>query len=133
MAAALTKIGIETTLISDAAIYAFMSRVNKVILGTHAVLANGGLIAVSGSHTMAAAAKYHHIPVVVCTGLYKLSPLQNFDDDLFNLCVRPDSILKFQEDTMDVVDVVNPYYDYIAPDLISLFISNMYAFLSRWI
>ncbi len=97
MAATLAKIGIDTILISDASIYAFMSRVNKVVLGTHAVLANGGLIAISGSHMIAAAAKYHHIPVVVCTGLYKLSPLQNYDQDKFNLCVRPDSVLKFQE------------------------------------
>jgi translation initiation factor eIF-2B subunit beta len=45
----LAKAGIEATLITDSAIFAVMSRVNKVILGTHAVLANGGLIASSGS------------------------------------------------------------------------------------
>lgn len=83
-------------LVSDSAIYAVMSRVNKVILGTHAVLANGGLIAVSGSNNLASAARYHHVPVAVCTGLYKLSPLQPFDDDIYNLCVCPDSVVHFE-------------------------------------
>jgi translation initiation factor eIF-2B subunit beta len=32
----LSNAGIETTLITDSAIYAMMARVNKVIVGTHA-------------------------------------------------------------------------------------------------
>lgn len=40
-----------------------MSRVNKVIIGTHTVMANGGLRAVSGSHIMALAAKHYSVPV----------------------------------------------------------------------
>jgi translation initiation factor eIF-2B subunit beta len=66
-------------------------------LGCHALMANGGLIAGSGTHLIAAAAKYHHIPVVVCTGLFKLSPLQPYDEDSFNLCIRPDPIVRFEE------------------------------------
>lgn len=40
-----------------------MSRVNKVIIGTHTVLANGGLKAINGSHAIALAAKYYSVPV----------------------------------------------------------------------
>lgn len=36
MALELSKAGIETTVIPDSAVFAVMSRVNKVILGTHA-------------------------------------------------------------------------------------------------
>jgi hypothetical protein len=36
MAVELSKAGIETTVIPDSAVFAVMSRVNKVILGTHA-------------------------------------------------------------------------------------------------
>lgn len=36
MAASLASAGIDTTVITDSAIYAVMSRVNKVILGAHA-------------------------------------------------------------------------------------------------
>jgi len=63
MALSLAKDGVEVTLISDAAVFAMMSRVNKVFVGTHAVMANGGLKAVSGSHTVALAAKYYSVPV----------------------------------------------------------------------
>lgn len=36
MAVELSRAGIETTVITDSAIYGVMSRVNKVILGAHA-------------------------------------------------------------------------------------------------
>ena len=36
MALSLSQSGIDTTVISDSAIFAVMSRVNKVIMGTHA-------------------------------------------------------------------------------------------------
>ncbi|KAF9428476.1 Translation initiation factor eIF-2B subunit beta [Podila epigama] len=125
MALELSKAGIETTVIPDSAVFAVMSRVNKVILGTHAVLANGGLVAISGSHMMAAAAKHHSIPVVVCTGLYKLSPLYPYDEDSFNVTINPDSVLGFEEgDLIEKVTVTNPYYDYVSPDFVNLFITN---------
>ncbi|CAG8591034.1 4401_t:CDS:2 [Dentiscutata erythropus] len=38
MALSLSEAGIDTTVISDSAIFAVMSRVNKVIMGTHAVV-----------------------------------------------------------------------------------------------
>ena len=41
MANNLSQAGIETILIQDSAIFAIMSRVNKVILGAHVVTANG--------------------------------------------------------------------------------------------
>ncbi|GJJ71732.1 translation initiation factor eIF-2B subunit beta [Entomortierella parvispora] len=125
MAVELSKAGIETTVIPDSAVFAVMSRVNKVILGTHAVLANGGLVAISGTHMMAAAAKHHSIPVVVCTGLYKLSPLYPYDEDSFNVTFNPDSVLGFEEgDLIEKVTVTNPYYDYVSPELVNLFLTN---------
>ncbi|KAG0258566.1 GCD complex subunit gcd7 [Actinomortierella ambigua] len=125
MALELSKAGIETTVIPDSAVFAVMSRVNKVILGTHAVLANGGLVAITGTHMMAAAAKHHSTPVVVCTGLYKLSPLYPYDDDSFTVNINPDAVLGFEEgDLIEKVTVANPYYDYVSPDFVNLFITN---------
>ncbi|KAG0304557.1 Translation initiation factor eIF-2B subunit beta [Linnemannia gamsii] len=120
MALELSKSGIEATVIPDSAVFAVMSRVNKVILGTHAVL-----VAISGTHMMAAAAKHHSIPVVVCTGLYKLSPLYPHDEDSFNVVMNPDAVLGFEEgDLMEKVIVTNPYYDYVSPEFVNLFITN---------
>jgi len=49
MAVSLARSGIQTTVITDSAVFAVMSRVNKVILGTSAILADGGLKAVAGN------------------------------------------------------------------------------------
>jgi len=74
---------------------------------------------------MASAAKHHSIPVVVCTGLYKLSPLYPYDEDSFNVSMNPDSILGFEEgDLIEKVTVTNPYYDYVSPTLVDLFLTN---------
>lgn len=63
LAADLAEAQISTTLIPDSAIFAMMARVNKVIIGTHSVMANGGLKAVCGTHTLALAAKHYSVPV----------------------------------------------------------------------
>lgn len=42
MAVSLSKADIETTVITDSAVFAMMSRINKVIIGTHTIMANGG-------------------------------------------------------------------------------------------
>lgn len=63
MAASLAKSGIETAIVPTAAIFAVMSRINKVIVGTHTVMANGGLRASCGVHTIALAAKRYSVPV----------------------------------------------------------------------
>lgn len=47
----------------------------QVLVGTHVVLANGGIMAPVGTHVVALAAKHHSCPFVVLTGLHKLSPL----------------------------------------------------------
>ncbi|KAJ9073383.1 GCD complex subunit gcd7 [Entomophthora muscae] len=126
LAKSLVAVGITTTIVPHAAIFAIMSKVNKVILGTHAVMANGGLIAVSGTQSIAAAAHYHSTPVVVLTGLYKLSPLFPMDHELLNICVSPSTVTNYADgDIVEHVEVVAPYFDYVAPELVSLFITNV--------
>jgi len=124
MAKILAEEGIDTTLIPDSAIYAMMARVNKVIVGTHSVMANGGLLAQAGTHILALAAKYHSIPLMVCTALYKLCPVYPADHDLE--LRSPEEILPFEEvaGSMADVTVINPAWDYIPPELVSLYITN---------
>lgn len=52
----------------------------QVIIGTQTVLANGGLRAVNGTHTLALAAKHHSTPLIVCAPMFKLSPQVRTDD-----------------------------------------------------
>mmetsp|Transcript_10251 Transcript_10251/g.23373 ORF Transcript_10251/g.23373 Transcript_10251/m.23373 type:complete len:387 (+) Transcript_10251:1-1161(+) len=126
LARELAAYGIQVTVLPDSAIFAVMSRVNKVIVGTHAVLANGGLCAPSGMHHVALAAKHHSVPVVVCTGLYKLSPLFAHDQDTFNQLRSPCDVLGSEEAMYNErVRVLNPEFDYVPPDLLSLYITNL--------
>jgi hypothetical protein len=75
----------------------------------------------------AAAAKHYSVPFVVVAGLYKLCPLYAFDQDTFNEHVAPTQILQFEENISDKIEVVNPAYDYIAPELVGLYITNEYG------
>ncbi|GAW09635.1 eukaryotic translation initiation factor 2B subunit 2 [Lentinula edodes] len=126
MAASLSSAGISTFLVPDSSIYALMSRVNKVILGAHAILANGGMFATSGSLLAATAARSYSTPVVVCAGQFKLTPLWNLYHEYGALDFGdPSAVLGFEEgDLVDKVDVVNPYYDYVRPELLDVFITN---------
>jgi len=126
MAKSLSLSGISTFLVPDSSIYALMSRVNKVILGAHVILANGGMFAKSGSLIVATAARAHSTPVVVCAGQFKLTPLWNLYHEYGALDFgNPDDVLGFDEgELVDKVDVVNPYYDYVQPELIDAYITN---------
>lgn len=128
MAVNLAKVNIKTTLISDVAIFAMMSRVNKVIIGTHTVMANGGLRAISGTHTVAQAAKHYSVPVMVLLPLYKLSTLYHcsYQKDGFNKHVSPIQgvIDSANAQLLEKIHAYNPVFDYVPPDLVTLFISN---------
>ncbi|KAG9481682.1 translation initiation factor eIF2B subunit beta [Eleutherodactylus coqui] len=126
MAVSLSKAGIETTVITDAAIFAVMSRVNKVIIGTKTILANGSLRAVSGTHTLALAAKHHSTPLIVCAPMFKLSPQFSNEEDSFHKFVSPQEILPFSEGEIhSKVSAHCPIFDHVPAELITLFISNI--------
>lgn len=63
LAKSLNKSKIAATLIEDTAAFSLMSRVDKIVIGAHTVLANGGLKAVAGSHQILLTAKYFNVPV----------------------------------------------------------------------
>ncbi|KAG2414080.1 hypothetical protein HFD88_003271 [Aspergillus terreus] len=122
----LIELGITVILIPDSAVFALMSRVNKVILGTHSVLANGGLVAAAGTRVIARAAKVHQTPVVVVSGVYKLSPVYPFDFDSLIEYGDASKVIPYEDgDLVDQIDVQNPIYDYVPAELIDLYITNL--------
>ena len=68
----LAKKGIDSYLIHDAAAYSMMSLCSKVVIGCHAILANGGILVPSGGSNIVMAAKQFKVPVIVLSGLYKV-------------------------------------------------------------
>ena len=137
MAKSLAEAGIDTIVMNDATTFAAMARVNKVLLPAHAVLANGGLIAPSGSHMVALAAKHNSVPVVTITGMFKLCPMYPHEgQDTLNDLVSPSSVVDYAEmsdKTIADVEFINPVHDYIPPQLVNLFITNIGAFQPSYI
>ncbi|EYE92496.1 translation initiation factor eIF2B subunit beta [Aspergillus ruber CBS 135680] len=122
----LIAMGITVILIPDSAVFALMSRVNKVILGTHSVLANGGLVAAAGTRVIARAAKVHQTPVVVVSGVYKLSPVYPFDFESLIEYGDASKVIGYEDgDLVDQIDVQNPLYDYVPAELVDLYITNL--------
>jgi translation initiation factor eIF-2B subunit beta len=125
MAKSLAAAGIETTVISDSAVYAIMARVNQVLLPCRALIANGGLIAPCGGHMAALAAKELSVPVVCVTGLFKLSPVYRHDQDAFNDLRSPSALIEYADtQLLPEADFLNPAYDYVPPELVDLYITN---------
>ncbi|KAK4414538.1 Translation initiation factor eIF-2B subunit beta [Sesamum alatum] len=127
--------GLQTTVITDSAVFAMISRVNMVIVGAHAVMANGGVIAPVGLNMVALAAQRHAVPFVVLAGVHKLCPLYPHNPEvLLNELKSPSELLDFGEfsDCLDfgsgtgspLLHVVNPAFDYVPPNLVSLFITD---------
>ncbi|XP_066152630.1 translation initiation factor eIF2B subunit beta [Euwallacea fornicatus] len=127
LAVSLAKSNIQTTVIPDSAVFGMMSRVNKVILGTHTVLANGGLRAASGIHVVALAAKHYSIPVMVLSHMYKFTPvyLGSNDHEAFNATASPASLIPYSSgQVLNKAEVANTVFDYVPPELITLFITH---------
>lgn len=126
----------DTCVIPDSAIFAMMARVNKVLLPAHAVLANGGLVTASGSNLVSLAAAENAVPVVCLTGIYKLTPMFPHEgQDTLNDLLSPSSIVDYatcQQQGFGV-DFVNPLHDYIAPERVKLYVTNVGSFQPSYI
>ncbi|KAL7552305.1 hypothetical protein ACHAWF_015539 [Thalassiosira exigua] len=137
MAKSLAEAGIDTTVIHDAATFAIMARVNKVLLPAHAVLANGGLIAPSGSNMVALAAKHNSVPVVTVAGMFKLCPMYPHEgQDTLNDLISPSSVADYGlvgDPALSEVEFVNPVHDYVPPRLIDLYVTNIGGFQPSYI
>lgn len=126
---------IEAVLMPDSTVFAVMSRVGKVILGANAVYANGGCLSNSGVANIVECAKEHKTPVFAVAGLFKLSPRYPFNrEDLIEVG-DSGKILNYNDyKLMSNVDVVtNPLADYVPPEHIDIFITNIGGFAPSFI
>ncbi len=159
----LSSFGISTILVPDSSIYSMMPRVSKVIIGAHAVLANGGLLGEAGCAMTALAAKKQSTPIVVCAGIYKICPHWEWaatpgQDGSSGAMIRgvgagsslnlvaggvgfahpPSQVLPFDESTVDAsvienTEVVSPMLEYVSPQHVDVFITNVGDFPPSYI
>ena len=89
-------------------------------------MANGGILGTSGSLLLAMAAKAHFVPLIVIAGAYKLTPNFPFEQDTFNELLNPGTIFdRNQTPKSSNINVIIPSLDYVAPEYISLYITNI--------
>ncbi|KAJ4722767.1 Translation initiation factor eIF-2B subunit beta [Melia azedarach] len=144
LAQELAKKGLKTTVITDSAVFAIICRVNMIVVGVHAVMANGSIIAPVGMNMIALAAKKHAVPFVVVAGTHELCPLYSQNPEvLLNEMRSPFEVLDFKEfsDAMDygigsgspLLHVVDPAFDYVPPELLSLFVTDIGGYSPSYI
>ncbi|KAM3161077.1 Translation initiation factor eIF-2B subunit beta [Lachancea thermotolerans] len=134
----LSEHGIETTVIPDTAVFALMSRVGKVIIGAKTVFTNGGTISsTAGVSSVCECAREFKTPVFAVAGLYKLSPLYPFDIEKFVEVGGSQRVLPTMENDRvgnhNRLDTVNPIADYVPPENIDIYITNIGGFAPSFI
>jgi len=126
MAASLSAAKVSSTVITDSAIFAMMARVNKVIIGTQAIMADGSLIAIAGTQTLCLAAAHYSVPVLVLGATYKISPKFLSPCEVLGASVplSPAPVLQSLV-TEKLVRGFNPSYSMVKANLVTSFISNV--------
>ncbi len=150
MAKALADKKIKVALITETAVYAVMSRINKIfvgssikkkiilfdfslklnlkkkkILGAQAIMNNGGMLCEAGGLLIATAAKSYSVPFMVLSGMYKLTPKFPLEQSSFNDIFNPAEIIEWTDDLKDEhIEILVDKFNYIGPEYISLYITD---------
>lgn len=133
-AKALSDAKIDTLVIPDSHVFAVMSRVGKVIVGARSVFANGGTVSSAGVAAVCECAKEHKTPVFSVAGLYKLSPTYPFDVENLIEVGNTGKVVKFSNSNLvQHADITNPLFDYIPPEHIDIYITNIGGFAPSFI
>ena len=115
-------------------VFAVMSRVGKVLIGTRSVFVNGGCVTAAGVATVCECAKEHRTPVFTVAGLYKFSPCYPFDRNSLIEVGNSGKVLPYEDsDLVGKCEVTNPLYDYVIPEHIDIYITNIGGFSPNFI
>lgn len=127
----LAAAGITVINILNSGLTAYMSRVDKVILGAKAIVANGGVMATAGAAAIARAAKEHGTAVIVLSGVYKLSPANPFAEDSLIEWGSSSSFVDFADGIMvNNVEIRSALTEMVPASFIDTYITNLYVHYS---
>ena len=118
--------GVHTINVMSSGVAAYMSKVNKVVLGAGAVLANGAIISDGGAGLVARAAYESSKAVLVLAGVYKLCPEVSYDPEAIVELGDSSDYVDFADGALvDDVDVESTVAELIRPELIDIYITNL--------
>ncbi|KAL9917769.1 eukaryotic translation initiation factor 2B subunit delta isoform 1-T1 [Glossina fuscipes fuscipes] len=126
----LTAKNIPCTYVLINAVSFVMPEVTKVLLGAHALLANGYVMARTGTSQVALVARSFNVPVLVCCETHKFSERFQTDAIVYNELGNPDDIVvddkccltKWQ---MKNISPLNLNYDITPPELVTAVVTEV--------
>jgi translation initiation factor eIF-2B subunit beta len=124
----LSAAGITVVNVMNGGLMAYMSRVNKVIIGARAIVATGGVVADAGAAAIARAAKEQGTAVVVLSGVYKLSPESPFDESSLIEWGDSSTFVSFADGPLvSGAEIRTALTELIQPELVDTYITNLYV------
>ncbi|XP_036922595.1 translation initiation factor eIF-2B subunit delta isoform X3 [Sturnira hondurensis] len=107
--------------------------VSKVLLGAHALLANGSVMSRVGTAQLALVARAHNVPVLVCCETYKFCERVQTDAFVSNELDDPDDLLCERGEHVALANwqnhlslrLLNLVYDVTPPELVDLVITEL--------
>lgn len=122
----MTSSGSSVITVLNAGLMAYMSRVDKVILGAQAITAQGGVIVDSGAAAIARAAHERRRTVIVLGGVYKLSPENEVLPEGQVEWGDPSKYVDFSDGSMvSQVKVKNAVSEFLPANQVDTYITNL--------
>ncbi|GAO19486.1 hypothetical protein UVI_02027240 [Ustilaginoidea virens] len=122
----LVAAGITVINVMNSGLVAYMSKVNKVILGARAIAANGGAVTDAGAAAVARAAKEQGNAVVVLAGVYKLSPVTPFDEDSLIEWGDSSTFVSFADGSMvNQAEIRSAVTELVPAEFIDTYVTNL--------
>lgn len=132
----LTAEGIRCTCVPINAVSFVMPEVTKVLLGAHALLANGYVMSRTGTAQVALVAKSYNVPVLVCCETHKFSERVQTDAFVYNEIGDPNDLVKVRgvpDDQLGLKDwqslpyltPLHLYYDITPPELVAAVVTEV--------
>lgn len=136
MLKSLTMLGINCTYVLINAISFIMPEVTKVLLGAHALLANGYVMSRVGTAQIALVAKSYNVPVLVCCETHKFSERVQTDAFVFNELGDPNALVTDKNtreksehlkdwETIPHLTPLNLRYDITPPELVTAVVTEV--------
>uniref|UniRef100_A0A452GYC9 Translation initiation factor eIF2B subunit delta n=1 Tax=Gopherus agassizii TaxID=38772 RepID=A0A452GYC9_9SAUR len=129
----LVRKGIRCTYVMITAISYMLPEVSKVLLGAHALLANGSVMSRVGTSQIALVSKAYNVPVLVCCETYKFCERVQTDSFVSNELDDPDDLILpgkggahlrgWKENSS--LRLLNLVYDVTPPELVDLVITDL--------
>ncbi|XP_054424595.1 translation initiation factor eIF2B subunit delta isoform X2 [Pteronotus mesoamericanus] len=129
----LVRAGVPASYLLIPAASYVLPEVSKVLLGAHALLANGSVMSRVGTAQLALVARAHNVPVLVCCETYKFCERVQTDAFVSNELDDPDDLLCERGEHVALANwqnhvslrLLNLVYDVTPPELVDLVITEL--------